>query len=86
MARYQVFPIMRPLHYRGKFLALGLGMRLASSYSKTSDSGPSEIGTQYNKPLYKGRFSRSQIIGLSMVLIHFELPRRGQPLYIGQKT
>ncbi len=33
-------------------------------YSKTSDSGPSEIGTQYNKPLNKGRFSRSQIIGL----------------------
>ena len=30
-------------------------------YSQTFDSGPSdrEIGTQYNKPLYKGRFSRS---------------------------
>ena len=55
-------------------------------YSQTSDSGPSEIGTQYNKPLYKGRFSRSQIIGLPMVLIHFEPPRRGQPLYKGQKT
>ena len=27
----------------------------ASIYSQTSDSGPSEIGTQYNKPLYKGR-------------------------------
>ena len=53
------------------------------NYSQTSDSGPSEIGTQYNKPLYKGRFSRSQII---MVLIHFEPPRRGQPLYKGQKT
>ena len=24
--------------------------------SQTSDSGPSEIGTQYNKPLYKGHF------------------------------
>ena len=54
-------------------------------YSQTSDSEPSEIGTQYNKPLYKGRFSRSQIIGLPMVLIHFEPPRRGQPLYKGQK-
>ena len=47
-------------------------------YSQTSDSGPSEIGTQYNKPLYKGRFSRSHIIGLPMVLIRFEPPRRGQ--------
>ena len=32
-------------------------------YSKTSDSGHSEIGTQYNKPLNKGHSSRSQIIG-----------------------
>ena len=55
-------------------------------YSETTDSGPSEIGTQYNKPLNKGRFSRSQIIGLPIVLIHFEHPRRGQPLYIGQNT
>ena len=52
-------------------------------YSQTSDSGPSEIGTQYNKPLYKGRFSRSQIFGLPMVLIHCEPQRRGQPLYKG---
>ena len=55
-------------------------------YSKTSDSEPSKIGTQYNKPLNKGRFSRSQIIGLPIVLIHFEPPRRGQPLYKGQNT
>ncbi len=55
-------------------------------YSKTSDSGPSEIGTLYNKPLNKGRFSRSQIIGLLIILIHFEPPRRGQPLYKGQNT
>ncbi len=55
-------------------------------YSKTSDSGPSEIGTQYIKPLNKGRFSRSQIIGLPIVVIHFEPPRRGQPLYKGQNT
>ena len=45
-------------------------------YSQTSDSGPSEIGTRYNKTLYKGRFSRSQIFGLPMVLIHFEPPER----------
>ena len=55
-------------------------------YSETSDSGPSEIGTQYNKPLNKGRFSRSQVIGFPIVLIHFEPPRRGQPLYKGQNT
>ncbi len=54
-------------------------------YSKTSDSGPSKIGTQYNKPLNKGHFSRSRIIGLPIVLIHFEPPRSGQPLYKGQK-
>ncbi len=28
----------------------------------------------------------SQIIGLPIVLIHFESPRRGQPLYKGQNT
>ncbi len=39
-----------------------------------------------NKPLNKGCFSWSQIIGLSIVLIHFEPPRRGQPLYKGQNT
>ena len=30
-----------------------------SVYSKTSDSGPSEIGTVYNRPLYKGHSLRS---------------------------
>ena len=29
-------------------------------YSGTSDSGPFEIGTLYNKPLYKGYCSRPQ--------------------------
>ena len=29
-------------------------------YSETSDSGPSEIGTLYNRPLYKGHCLRSQ--------------------------
>ena len=32
-------------------------------YSKTSDSGHFEIGTQYNKPLKKRHSSMSQIIG-----------------------
>ena len=54
-------------------------------YSQTSDSGPSEIGTQYNKPLYKGRFSRSQIIGLPMVLIHLNL-RKEDNLSTKDKT
>ena len=49
-------------------------------YSETSDNGPSEIGTQNNKPLNKGHFSRSQIISLPIVL---EPLRRGQPLYKG---
>ncbi len=81
------WPLLRyslsPLHisYMGR-----KQQQLNTDYSKTSDSGPSEIGTQYNKPLNKGLFSRSQIIGLSIVLIHFEPPRRGQPLYKGQNT
>ena len=46
----------------------------------TSDSGPSEIGTQYlQRTLFK-----VPKIGLPMVLIHFEPPRRGQPLYKGR--
>ena len=56
-------------------------------YSKTSDSGHSEIGTQYNKPLNKGHSSRPQIIiGFPIVLVHFKPPRRGQPLYKGQSS
>ena len=41
-------------------------------YSGTSDSGPSEIGTHYNRPLYKGHRSRSQKFDFPIVLIHFE--------------
>ena len=63
------------LSLKGPFISEG-----SNTTVWTSDSGPSEIETQYNKPLYKGRFSRSQIIGLPMVLIS---PRRGQPLYKG---
>ena len=37
-------------------------------YSKTSDSGPSKIGTVYNRPLYKGHCSRSQIFTVPIVL------------------
>ena len=44
-------------------------------YSGTSDSGPSKIGTQYNRPLYKGHRSRSQIVGFPMVLIHYDPPK-----------
>ena len=38
-------------------------------YSGTFDSGPSEIGTLYNKPLYKGHCSRSQKLH---ALVHLE--------------
>ena len=38
-------------------------------YSKTSDSGHSDKRTLYNKPLNKGYFSISQIIGLPIVFI-----------------
>ena len=34
-----------------------------------------------HRPLYKGHFSRSQIIGFPLVLVHFEPVRKGQPLY-----
>ena len=48
----------------------------ACMYSGTSDSGPSEIGKQYNRPLYKGHRSiKVPKIGLPRVLIHFEPPK-----------
>ena len=53
-------------------------------YSKTSDSGSSEIGTVYNRSLYKGHCLRSQIFTLPIVLIHLQPPKRRQPLYKGQ--
>ena len=52
--------------------------------SKTSDSGPSEIETVYNRPLNKGHCLRSQIFTLPIVSIHLQSLRRGQPLYEGQ--
>ena len=38
------------------------------------------------RPLYKGHFSRSQIIHFPIVLIQFEPLRRGQPLYKGHNS
>jgi hypothetical protein len=45
-------------------------------YSGTSDSGLSQIRTQYNKPLYKGQDLRSQnTYTLLIVLVHFGPPK-----------
>ena len=45
---------------------------------------PPEIGTQYNKPLYKGHVKVPKIcFPTCILLVHFEPPRRGQPLYKG---
>ena len=41
-----------------------------SKYSRTSDSGPSEKGTLYVRPLYKGHCPRSQKITFPIVSIH----------------
>ena len=38
----------------------GRNMVGLNSYSKTSDRGPSEIGTVYNRPLYEGHSRRGQ--------------------------
>jgi len=47
-------------------------LHLLCYYSKTSDSGPSKIGTWYSEPLYKGHFSRSQIVGFPITFWTFE--------------
>jgi len=55
----------------------GLGvayMYIIHIYNRTSDSGPSEIGTLYNRPLYKRHFSRSQITDFSVVLSNIYIP------------
>ena len=58
-----------------------------TTYSRTSDSGPSEKGTVYVRHLYKGHCRRSQkLLSLYIVPIHLEPPRRGQPLYRGQNS
>ena len=51
---------------------------------KTFNRGPSDIGTVYNRPLYNGHRLRFQIFTFSIVSIHLQPPRRGQPLYKGQ--
>ena len=53
-------------------------------YSRTSDSGHTENGTLYCKPLNKGHWSWSQITQFPIVFIQIKPPRRGQPLYKGQ--
>jgi len=52
------------------------GQNYIPEYSKTSDSGSSEIETFQQR-----MFSRSQIIVFPVVPIHFEPLRRGQALY-----
>ena len=39
-------------------------------YSETSDSGSSEKGTQYKRPLYQGHCSKSLKIAFPIVSIH----------------
>ena len=54
-------------------------------YSGASGSGPSEIGTLYNKPLYKGHCSRSQNY-MPYSFSTFRTSERGQPLYKKQNS
>ena len=49
-------------------------------YSETSNSRPSEIGTQYDRPLYKGRCSRSHNYSPCSSITP-RTSKRGQPLY-----
>ena len=61
--------------------ALVHGFSKSSLYlhSWTSNKGPSEEGTSYVRPLYRGHCSRSQKLPFPIVFIHKESPRRGQP-------
>ena len=52
-------------------------------FSETSDSGPSERGTQYNRPLSIKDTGEGPKFCFP---IHFEPPKRGQPLYKGHKS
>ncbi len=53
------------------------------NYSGISVKGPFEKGT----PLYKRHFPYlQQCTSVWPELIHFKLPKRGQPLYKGQKS
>ena len=44
-------------------------------YRETSDSEPSEIGTQYNRPLYKEHRLRPQKLFFPIILIYVEPPK-----------
>ena len=56
-------------------------VKLTYCHSVSDQSGTSEIGTVYNKPLYKRHCSRSQTFTLPPKL---QPLIRGQPLYKGQ--
>ena len=55
-------------------------------YNWSSNKGPSEKGTLYVNPLYRGHCLGSQKLPFPIVFIHWEPPRRGQPLYKGQNS
>ena len=52
-------------------------MYSATLYNGTSDSGPSEIGTHYNRPLYTKDTGQCPkfLFPIHVVLIHFEPPK-----------
>ena len=59
-----------------------LPKKRCSTYSKSSDSGPSEIGTKYSRPLYKDIFQGPNNWFPIVLTNYFEFLRRGQPFYI----
>ena len=56
-----------------------------TNYSRTSDSGHSEKGTLYCKPLNKRHWSWSQITQFPIVFIQIKLPRRETTSLQGSK-
>ena len=62
-------------------------LQAISTCSGTSDSGPSEIGTLYNKPLYKLKDTvRGPKNYMPYSFSTFRTSKRGQPLYKGQNS
>ena len=51
------------IRYNYSYIELVMQLTIIVVYSGTSDSGPSDERTQYNRPLYKGHRSRSQKFG-----------------------
>ena len=51
------------VYIKGSILHVGYYIGYTIISSTTSDTGHSEIGIQYNKPLNKGHFSMPLIIG-----------------------